>query len=1017
MYGDITRSTFDPDNAYSSVRFQQGRVLTDADWNEQRDIELHDERRLRGHVIGDRGGPVDDVGFAVTATGSSLGIGIGHYYVDGICVELAEPLTLEGLPDGDDHHLVYLQVWERPVTAIEDPTIREVALGGPDTATRTRVDAQVRLLPVTTPDPTPDCTSEYPEWTALEVGGTATVQARALRSDTSESICAVPETAGFTGLENRTYRVEVHDGNFVPDGAAPGATATLKWSRENGSVVAAWTADPAGGVTVQVDRLGPGGTEGFARGDWIECTNDVLDAAGQPGVLAEIDDLSGASSLVLRDEGGLAAALAEVYEATTHPKIRRWDSAGAVDVAPGEWVELEDGLTVRFDDGTLRSGDFWIVPARTAILPGTRDRQIDWPVASDGEPEALRAHGPQRHVARLALVRHDGSAWSVVGDCREQFAPLTDVIDVDAISGDGQQAPSGHWLPAPLRVAVTRGRHPVSPARVRFRVAEGGGRWSPEQPDASGAVPATFTNDVLTTAADGTVQVWWRMGDATPPSPPGDTFAGAPQRLVAELVDADGAGTHVPVTFTATPIDRLVLVDAGGSGQLGRPGETLRIALRARVSAGSTPAEGQHVAFEVASRMIDGDALDEVTGGSLHASDGVIDTEPWPGGSRTVRAVVATDADGVAQVQWILGTEVGLPVQRVLATLLDDRGAETAQRTIYLANLTTGQQVPADEVAWDVCRPLAARLPHLATVQDALDLWCELFGIEPRPDRGGRFAELSFNADRVTARRADGDDALTVDTANGRVGVGTTTPTARLHVEQREPQAAVDARIHGDRAAAVIGRSLGGGIGVFAGSARGIGLMVTGDAQAARFDGEVFVNGDITVARNLSVTGTKSFRIDHPLEPSDRYLCHASVESDEMKNVYDGVVELDDDGRAEVTLPDWCQALNESFRYQLTPLGEAAPELHVAEPVNDNRFAIAGGRAGMSVSWQLTGVRHDPHALAHPIDVEPQKPDAERGRYLSPELYDEPEERGIAWAQRAEALQFIDDLGSDGEDQ
>jgi putative peptide zinc metalloprotease protein len=120
--------------------------------------------------------------------------------------------------------------------------------------------------------------------------------------------------------------------------------------------------------------------------------------------------------------------------------------------------------------------------------------------------------------------------------------------------------------------------------------------------------------------------------------------------------------------------------------------------------------------------------------------------------------------------------------------------------------------------------------------------------------------------------------------------------------------------------------------------------------------------------------------------------------SSEMKNVYDGVEQLDEDGAAWVELPEWFQALNKDFRYHLTAIGGAAPELHVAEEIADNRFRIAGGKAGMKVCWQVSGIRSDGWTEANPMVVEEEKPEEERGRYLDPSLYGAPEEQRIGRA-------------------
>jgi hypothetical protein len=149
-----------------------------------------------------------------------------------------------------------------------------------------------------------------------------------------------------------------------------------------------------------------------------------------------------------------------------------------------------------------------------------------------------------------------------------------------------------------------------------------------------------------------------------------------------------------------------------------------------------------------------------------------------------------------------------------------------------------------------------------------------------------------------------------------------------------------------------------------------------------------------------SSAGVKSFKIDHPLDPENRYLSHSSVESPDMKNVYDGVVSLDGAGEAWVELPDWFEALNVDFRYQLTAIGAAAPELHIAKEIEGNCFMIAGGKPGMKISWQVTGIRHDPMAEAYRIQVEEEKPAREAGKYLNPEVYGRPDTEGIHYVEK-----------------
>jgi hypothetical protein len=146
-------------------------------------------------------------------------------------------------------------------------------------------------------------------------------------------------------------------------------------------------------------------------------------------------------------------------------------------------------------------------------------------------------------------------------------------------------------------------------------------------------------------------------------------------------------------------------------------------------------------------------------------------------------------------------------------------------------------------------------------------------------------------------------------------------------------------------------------------------------------------HGNMNVAGNLS-KGGGSFKIDHPLDPANKYLYHSFVESPDMMNIYNGLVTLDARGSAWIIMPDYFEALNRDFRYQLTSIGGPQPNLYVRKEMSGNRFKISGGEPGGRVSWQVTGVRQDAWANANRIPVEVEKPAAERGHYLHPELYE-----------------------------
>lgn len=460
MKGDFSRFVLDTDT-YSRVLMQQGRVMVDADWNDHVDMVVGSHRELAADLIGHHGGPRGDLGFAVapaTTNGKrDLSIGAGAYYVDGVrCVNHGPPDGAPGAPvryldqpyrasggmedvPGGGRYLVYLDVWERHVTALEDDAIREVALGGPDTTTRAQVVWQVRILSLLG-DPwkrwleNPTCAS-FP----LDVlsraltGNQPLLKARAKEPEgVADDPCLSSPEARYRGPENQLYRVEIH--------AVDGDTVTFVWSRENGSVVAEWLGTDGDDLRVAGVR---DKVRGFDGGDWVELTHDGLELGSQAGVLVRLArverdrltvDPTTATGPINSDLRGLANA-----------KVRRWDQrqrtgaslvGGAVKVrtgtGAGDWTELEEGVEVQFQPppaGTTfdyRVGDHWILPARVAI------GDIIWPRDAQRQPIAVRPHGVKHRYAPLALVAGraaDAGAGGVqVTDLRHQFAPLAKCI-------------------------------------------------------------------------------------------------------------------------------------------------------------------------------------------------------------------------------------------------------------------------------------------------------------------------------------------------------------------------------------------------------------------------------------------------------------------------------------------------------------------------------------------------------------------------------------------------------------
>ena len=155
-----------------------------------------------------------------------------------------------------------------------------------------------------------------------------------------------------------------------------------------------------------------------------------------------------------------------------------------------------------------------------------------------------------------------------------------------------------------------------------------------------------------------------------------------------------------------------------------------------------------------------------------------------------------------------------------------------------------------------------------------------------------------------------------------------------------------------------------------------------------------FFAGDVDVDGNLSKAGG-SFKIDHPLDPANKYLYHSFVESPDMMNIYNGNITTDANGNALVTMPDWFEALNSDFRYQLTVIGQFAQAI-VSRKIANHTFAIKTDKPNVEVSWQVTGIRQDAWAKAHRIPVEQAKTNQEQGHYLHPELFGAPREKSIA---------------------
>jgi hypothetical protein len=786
MKGDFTRQTFDPRRHFTTVRMQQGRVQLDADWNEEADLRLYRDETEATDVIGRCGGPLDAAAFGVVLDLTALdpaeqtylagldpaynAIGAGdfvlspgRYYVDGILCENEHPVPYTRQPDlpglsaidvsAQGFTIVYLDVWQRHLTYLDEALLRETALGGPDTATRTKTIWQVRTVFAGTNAIT--CADEPQAYLDATAGSTGLLSARAKREAQTPDPCIVPESAGYRGLENQLYRVEIHDPGEAYDlSAGPGdvsitiaapdqivytgaagpwtvgravevfrsaagsdpmegfvativardtgtktltlntslpdiqaadlprvrpVDSTFTWSRDNGSVVTLVSAVSNNELTVA--SVGPDENLGFAPGQWVEVIDEVTELDGRPGFLTVVDDVDPATRIVT-----LRAAPPAFGGRIL--KLRRWDGVGAVKRHPSggaePFIELENGVEVSFSDGTYETGDYWLIPARTATSD-EHSGTIEWPTEND-EPVAQPPRGIVHHYCRLAVLEADGSNLSLTEDCRNLFPPLTELTSFFYVGGDGQEVmpdpsdPNSATpvpLPQPLEVGVANGSHPVAGATVRFEIFN---------PAPAGTVDgqADFV-DVLTNA-DGIASCTWAIAsnqqkqqvratlrvDGTPTHLPIDFSAQRSRADEVRYFPPEGCQTLAPAHDVQAAIDRLAelghLSYVSGDAQEVAPADRANLEpLQVRVWSDCGPIEGATVDFAL---LENGDSI--------------------------TPAQATTDAAGLASATWVLdATNLR---QRATATLTDlgpNAGPAAAIHTPtssieFIANLDLG---------------------------------------------------------------------------------------------------------------------------------------------------------------------------------------------------------------------------------------------------------------------------------------------------------------------------------------
>ncbi len=561
MHADLTRRTFDPALGFRSVVMQQGRVLLDAEWNEQAEIAAHHDQARAADIIGPAGGPASPDGgpgpFALVdlATGQppsgqpwdQLGVVPGHYYVDGVLAEaqphssnregawqlreqpfLATAGGTPGLaePGPSGRYAAWLYVFDHLVTPDDRPELLESALGGPDTANRAQTVWQVRVEAM---DGGESCSEAVAKQMPLRPLMTAMLE----DSVAAANACDIATGGGYQLLENQLYRVEVHD---IQNG-----TGRFLWSRENGSVVAGLTAmeTAAGVTTLIIDRSGRDEQLSIHAGDLIEVTSTDLRLRREPGHLAIVNAVVNELALQVTWSTGTPPSMADIGRA---PIVRRWDGgpdgAGPFPLGPAPQA-LEGGVTVRFSvqAGDAQVGDYWLIPARTVrlaygvkALAGT----LEWPRDGAGRPLELPPTGPDYHRAPLGVLENAGGVWRMLDDCRKLFPPLTSLASIDLVGGDGQEGPAGAELDEPVRVVVRKGGLPVVGELVQFTAAGGTLREA-------GTLATIASPGVVKTGPDGVAAVRWTLNAAGPTT----------QTLTVQRLDGTGNPTDVAVVATA----------------------------------------------------------------------------------------------------------------------------------------------------------------------------------------------------------------------------------------------------------------------------------------------------------------------------------------------------------------------------------------------------------------------------------------------------------------------------------
>ncbi len=463
MSGDYSRKTFKPHHNYSGVLMQQGRVQLDADWNEQVEIGLRRQRAETVDTIGRTVVPMETPdGFRVELNAGELSIFPGRMYVDGLLAEnhgagphefypvleeergtnpvlyqdqpyFPNAMEIESLPTSGIH-IAYLDVWQRELTYVKQPNLVEPAVGV-DTTARWQTVWQVKVLQLDPQSNDIECGDQNNQWDDMVAPSAGRLTTSIVEPQEDDDVCLVPTEGGYRALENRLYRVEVHEGGLVGD-------ASFKWARHNASVESSVL--EISGTELIVVQSQWDGDRRFEIDDWVEVTDDVREFSLEPGEMRRVVDVDYASNTITLDNALPPVDFPVLVTGATlperHTRIKRWDQSNEVDPSSGvitissDPFYLEAGIQIEFDidgaaslSGEFHVGDYWLFSARSA------DASIE--LLNEAPPRGIH-----HHYARLAVLNFPDDQ----DDCRPHWPPEFGGNCCTVTVGDGE-ASHGHF--------------------------------------------------------------------------------------------------------------------------------------------------------------------------------------------------------------------------------------------------------------------------------------------------------------------------------------------------------------------------------------------------------------------------------------------------------------------------------------------------------------------------------------------------------------------------------------------